>query len=70
MLNSLWFHRKEQYDLNCWPIICLHWREPGHSKRLFCLYFWGVQIGKFRLNSKAIGYKHHIYRWGKGWWKP
>jgi hypothetical protein len=42
---KLWFHRKEQWDLNCTPLICVHFKKPGLSKRIFCLWFWGVQIG-------------------------
>lgn len=70
MINPIWFHRKEQFDLDCWPLICLHWRTLDGSKRLFCLWLWGIQIGKFMATRKAIGYRHHIYRFGLGWWKP
>ena len=30
-----WVHRKEQWDLKCWPLLCVHWRTPNRSKRVF-----------------------------------
>jgi hypothetical protein len=38
-------HRKEQYDLDCFPLVCLHWNTPNGSLRVFCLWRWGIQIG-------------------------
>ena len=35
-------HRKEQWDLECWPIVCVHKEAPGESKRVFCLWVWGM----------------------------
>jgi len=40
-------HRKEQWDLSCWPWICVHWDAPGSCRRVFCLYARGGQIGKW-----------------------
>jgi hypothetical protein len=36
------FHRKEQCDLECKPIICVHRYDANCSQRVFCLWFWGV----------------------------
>lgn len=48
-LFSLDFHRMEQWDYNCIPILCVHFERPGSSTRIFCLWKWGIQIGKFRV---------------------
>ncbi len=40
-------HRKEQWDLNCWPLLCVHVHRPNGSRRVFCLWRGGVQVGKF-----------------------
>lgn len=54
-IGSFWVHRKEQWDLNCWPIVCVHQRyDHGNgSRRIFCLWLWGIQIG----NGKRAFYK-------------
>lgn len=58
-------HNKEQDDLNCFPIVCIHWRKPGHSKRIFCLWKWGLQVFGFRITSRYIhiGRGKHIIAW-------
>lgn len=38
-------HRKEQWDLECWPILCAHWNTSNGSRRVFCLWWLGIQIG-------------------------
>ncbi len=43
-----WFHRREQWDLNCWPLLCVHWKSPRVSSRIFCLWTGGIQVGKWR----------------------
>jgi hypothetical protein len=69
-VGSLWFHRLDQWDFDCRPWLCVHWITPDSSSRVFCVWSRGIQIGRhFTLSNKAIGYKHHIYRWGRGWWK-
>jgi len=56
-------HRKEQYDLKCWPIVCIHRKTIDECKRVFCLYFWGIQIGGFMLNRRAIHFTpHKVFR--------
>lgn len=52
-IGSLWVHRLEQWDLDCWPFVCVHWRQPNRCRRIFCLWRWGVQIGNGR----------HALRW-------
>lgn len=49
---KLQFHRKEQWDLGCWPLLCV--RRNGtnragnyESSRVFCLWLWGIQIGSW-----------------------
>jgi hypothetical protein len=39
------FHRKEQWDLDCWPWLCVHWRYANGSRRVFCLWSGGIQVG-------------------------
>ena len=41
------WHRKEQWDLECWPIICLHVRTANAWTRWFCLWRWGIQVGNW-----------------------
>lgn len=43
-------HQKEQYDLECWPWLCIHVERVnarGHqeSRRVFCVWPWGLQLG-------------------------
>ena len=40
-------HRKEQWDLNCWPWVCVHWNTANSCRRIFCLYARGGQIGSW-----------------------
>ena len=51
------FHRKEQYDLACWPWLCVHreYVRPNGCKgcsRVFCLWEGGLQVGS------------RLWRWG------
>jgi len=39
---SLSFHRKEQWDLGCHPLLCIHLRTVNASTRIFCLWDGGV----------------------------
>ena len=48
---GLWVHRLEQWDLDCWPIVCVHWHTPNRAQRIFCLWSGGVEIGR------------HVWRW-------
>ena len=45
---NYWIHRKEQWDLECNPIICIHkFYDNGNGcKRVFCLYFknWKIKV--------------------------
>jgi hypothetical protein len=38
-------HRKEQWDLECAPWVCIHLRRGNYSKRVFCLWRGGIQLG-------------------------
>ncbi len=38
-------HRKEQDDIGCVPLVCVHRREPNSRTRVFCLWTGGVQVG-------------------------
>ena len=38
-------HRKEQWDLGCKPLVCVHKKDACSSERIFCLWISGVQIG-------------------------
>jgi hypothetical protein len=47
-------HRKEQYDLDCFPWLCIHWHGENYSKRIFCIWSGGIQIGNwYRYNRKS-----------------
>jgi hypothetical protein len=69
-IGPAWLHRKEQWDLDCWPFICIHWRyDYGNgSRRIFCLWRWGIQIGGgkrwvFRLSTKALTIGRYVRKW-------
>lgn len=40
-------HRMEQWDLGCWPWVCIHWHYPNGARRVFCLWPGGVQVGEW-----------------------
>ncbi len=48
IIGRYWFHRKEQWDLKCNPILCIHEHVPNRSTRIFCIWFWGIQLGRSR----------------------
>ena len=65
-LGPLWIHRLEQWDLDCWPIVCIHWHRPGRSTRVFCLWRWGIQVRPFMLTSRAVSFRGRVvWRWGQ-----
>ena len=64
-LGPLWIHRLEQWDLDCWPLVCIHWRRPGRSTRIFCLWRWGIQVRPFMLSPKAAWYGSRLL-WKRG----
>jgi hypothetical protein len=44
--HELRFHRREQWDLECEPWLCVHLASPGEfSTRIFCVWWLGVQVG-------------------------
>ena len=49
-IGPLSIHRKEQWDLDCWPLLCAHWR----SRRVFCLWRWGFQVGRARVTAQRL----------------
>lgn len=52
-IGPLWLHRLEQWDYGCWPLLCAHWTRPNHTRRIFCVWRWGIQIGSWRFIVKA-----------------
>jgi len=52
---KLKLHRKEQWDLNCKPLLCLHIHRTDESVRVFCLWSHGLQIGN----------AYFLWRWGR-----
>lgn len=58
-----WFHRLEQWDLDCWPILCIHWKTSDRSKRIFCLWLWGIQIGNMHMTRRSVRFGRKFYRW-------
>ena len=57
------FHRREQDDLACKPWLAAHWKRPGVSRRLFCVWLWGLEAGRFGISSKAIRWRSKVLRW-------
>ncbi|MFA5037415.1 MAG: hypothetical protein WC479_09600 [Candidatus Izemoplasmatales bacterium] len=51
---NLWFHRLNQWDIGCDPIICIHWRyDQGNGcRRIFCLWSGGIAFGRKRFRWK------------------
>jgi hypothetical protein len=49
-IGPLFIHRKEQWDLGCWPWLCVHQRyDQGNGcRRIFCVWGGGIQIGPWR----------------------
>jgi len=39
------FHRKEQWDLECWPWLVIAWTTPDRYRRIACLWRGGVELG-------------------------
>lgn len=44
-------HRKEQWDLQCWPWLCVHRDKTDDdgtwsNTRLFCVWKGGLQVGR------------------------
>ncbi len=37
-------HRKEQWDIGCHPLVCVHRQNENGSERVFCLWLWGVEV--------------------------
>lgn len=42
------FHRLEQWDLDCWPLICIHLETRYACTRLFCVWLWGISCIDWR----------------------
>ena len=45
-IGKYWIHRKEQYDLEVRPIICIHKTNSNGSLRIFCV---AMKNGELRL---------------------
>ena len=63
-IGPLWIHRLEQWDLDCWPIVCVHWKQPNRSRRIFCLWRWGIQVRPFRLSRAGLWFGRRLL------WRP
>jgi hypothetical protein len=48
---KLSIHRKEQWDLNVYPIVCIHREIPNRSTRIFCIWKYGIQIGSWTIRK-------------------
>lgn len=46
-IGPFWFHRKEQWDLGCWPWLAIHqyYNRGNGSRRVFCIWRHGLVIG-------------------------
>ncbi len=60
-IGPLWLHRLEQWDLGCWPWLCIHWRTANRSTRIFCVWRWGIQIRPFKLTRKGLSYRGRFF---------
>lgn len=52
--RQIHIHCKQQWDLQCNPIICIHYKKPNRSKRVFCIWRGGIQIGSFQITVQGI----------------
>jgi len=57
---AILIHRKPQFDLEVKPIVCVHLDEPNRSKRVFCLWRWGVEVGPVRVTRRGIISDAHV----------
>lgn len=47
--DTFWrFHRKEQWDLGCFPWLAIHAHTPNRSMRVFCIWAGGIEAGNWR----------------------
>lgn len=53
-IGPISIHRKEQWDLDCWPLLCVHWTTPNRSRRILCLWRWGIQVGSARVTQRSF----------------
>lgn len=37
-------HRKEQWDLGCRPVFCIHLHRANVSQRMLCVWRWGIVV--------------------------
>ncbi len=57
-------HRLEQWDLDCWPLVCVHWKRPNRSTRIFCVWRWGIQIRPLMLSARGLSVRGRpVWRW-------
>ncbi len=45
MIKAIRVHQKEQWDLDCYPWLCVHVDTADTNTRVFCLWSGGIQIG-------------------------
>ena len=52
---GLSFHRKEQWDLKCHPILCVHRKTDNGNKstRVFCIWWGGIEVVGLRRRARA-----------------
>lgn len=50
-LGPLRFHRKLQWDLGVFPWLCVHFRRPNSSTRVFCVWRRGIELGSHSWRS-------------------
>ena len=58
--DTFWrFHRKEQWDLGCFPWLTIHAHTPNRSKRVFAIWGAGIEIGDWQRRwHKHLDDKH------------
>jgi hypothetical protein len=54
-IAGFWFHRLEQWDLDCFPLLCVHRKTANACARVFCLWSRGIQVGRHIIVWKRIG---------------
>lgn len=61
-LGPLWVHRREQYDLDCKPWVCVHLVRANSTTRLLCLWRRGLDLGPLLITKRGIRYSHIFWR--------
>jgi hypothetical protein len=62
LIGPFWFHRKEQWDLDCMPWLAIHFKTLNSSTRLFCIWRWGIYVRPFSLTPRAFSTGRKVWK--------